>query len=112
MPCRDDRCDSDYYYGKHIEEYKKQIKSKDKRLDMYAQMLCAQCRKLELAFGEEVLTPEVREWWTQHKIEDALRIQKEAEEAEKKRKKEEEKALKIRAAKMEQFMKLKDELGL
>ena len=111
MPCRDDGY-SDYYMGKQIEEHRKQAKSQQKRLDMYAQMLCAQCKKLELAFGEEVLTPEVREWWTQHKIDDALRIQKEAEEAEKKRKKEEEKAAKIRAAKLEQFMKLKDELGL
>jgi hypothetical protein len=42
-----------------------------KKLDKYAQMLCTACKTLE-KLGQEV--PEnVKEWWLQHKLEDARR---------------------------------------
>lgn len=116
MPCSDGR-DSCYNYEAdnlrdNIRELKKKLQQKQEWVDEYARMLCRQCKiieglkpKLEHLVTnhviENIFDPAIKEWWEKHKIEDAAR-----EKAEKEKKDKENKI------KLEQYLKLKQELDL
>jgi hypothetical protein len=117
MPCSDGR-DSCYNHEEaalrdNVKALKKKLDQRQEWLDEYAQMLCRQCKIIEgleltlvqLDIGQidpkGLFDPQVAEWWEKHKIEDAA-----------KEKAEQERKAALNKKKLEEYLKLKQELDL
>lgn len=72
MPCR---CDG------YEPDPRDLLRNATKREDALTEMLCSTCRHLESQGYDFDLNPQLSKWWDSHKKEDALRQQKELEEA-------------------------------